>query len=82
MKPDRMEARGVYDGYYRVGDRIEFRYSDLSPTGKSAVIKQVGTADAGTAFMRSYSIPRRFRSLSRRETACSFSTGLMIPATS
>lgn len=46
MKPDRMEARGVYDGYYRVGDRIEFRYSDLSPTGKSAVIKQVGTADA------------------------------------
>ena len=41
-----MEARGVYDGYYRVGDRIEFRYSDLSPTGKSAVIKQVGTADA------------------------------------
>ena len=46
MKPDRIEARGVYDGYYRVGDRIEFRYSDLSPTGKSAVIKQVGTADA------------------------------------
>ena len=46
MKPDRVEARGVYGGYYRVGDRIEFRYSDLSPTGKSAVIKQVGTADA------------------------------------
>ena len=47
-----MEARGVYDGYYRVGDRIEFRYSDLSPTGKSAVIKQIGTADARNVIFR------------------------------